>query len=322
MYVRVSVCVSISFCVCMCVCLSLSVCVSLSLCVQIVVSATLIATDVPVHWVHGSDLSGCVGGCACGEPSLLHQRGKGWDVSRHRFTWKYLRMVLRLRELRWRAVLARLIALHDVAMAATDWASLAYTVVFLVFFPNRLLLLYGFVAAWAIQIVVHTLFNVVVLAPRGLDVAPESIALFSLLYKFPSLLVLRLYALAYTCFYYVPCVRNHRPVKRRLRDGDSAPAHAVASMASTWSLSWRDTAPAALSPTGARTGTGTATSPTYANMNGGGKMSARRSRNSASATAHSADALGASSSSSVSPGGGGSGGGSGSGGTHSPAALL
>ena len=157
-------------------------------------------------------------------------------MSRHRFTWKYLQMVVRLHELRWRAILARLIALHDLVMVLTDWASLAYTVVILIFLSNRILILYGFIASWAIQLWVYALFNVAVLVPRGLDTGAESIALFALLYKFPSLVLLRLFALGYTFLYYVPCVRNKKPVKRRLRQGDGVPVRDVASMASTWGI--------------------------------------------------------------------------------------
>ena len=174
--------------------------------------------------------------CPCGEPSLLHQRGKGWDVSRHRFTLKYLRMVFTLREFTWRAILARLIALHDFTMILTDWASLVYTIIMLVVLPNRVLIIYGFIAAWAIQLWVYSLFNVAVLLPRGLDITAETLALFALLYKFPSLILLRFFALAYNCFYYLPFVRNKTPVKRRLRQGDPKPVYSVAGMARTWGV--------------------------------------------------------------------------------------
>jgi hypothetical protein len=87
------------------------------------------ATDVPVHWFHMHDLwprsllkyarasmhgsrppaltlSFCVcvcarpryapARCSCGEPSLFLQRGKGWDLSRQRFLFKYLRVRVRI----------------------------------------------------------------------------------------------------------------------------------------------------------------------------------------------------------------------------------
>jgi len=56
------------------------------------------ATDVPVHWFHIHDiwprrwLKHAPKRCACGEPSLFLQRAKGWDLSRQRFLFKYIKV--------------------------------------------------------------------------------------------------------------------------------------------------------------------------------------------------------------------------------------
>ena len=56
------------------------------------------ATDVPVHWIHWHDwwpkrfIQQAPKRCDCGEPSLFIQRAKGWDLSRQRFMFKYLKV--------------------------------------------------------------------------------------------------------------------------------------------------------------------------------------------------------------------------------------
>ena len=186
--------------------------------------------------------------CDCGEPSLLHQRGKGWDVSRHRFLLKYLKMIFTCREISWRAFFVRLVALHDVIMILGDWASIVYTIVLLIFPATRLLVVYGLIGAWAIQLWVFFLFNVVVLYRRGCPVPSEALTLYPVFYKLPSILVLRLHAMLYNLLYYTPCVRNKNPAKRRLRKGDTGLMYLVADMASTWPLVRPDALPPVPSP--------------------------------------------------------------------------
>ena len=155
-------------------------------------------------------------------------------MSRHRFLGKYVWMIVTWHEISWRALFVRLVAVQDVVLILADWAAFVYTVVLLVLLPDRLIVLHGLLATWAIQLWALTLFNVVVLAPQGCAAPAEVLVLYSIFYKLPSLLVLRVHAMAYNLLYYTPCVRNKRGVKRRLRAGDPVPAHLLAAMARTW----------------------------------------------------------------------------------------
>jgi len=58
------------------------------------------------------------------------------------------------------------------------------------------------------QMIVYSLFNMIVLMPKGLDVCSEVIVLFPIIYKLPCIFMLRFYAMLYNLFYYVPFVRN------------------------------------------------------------------------------------------------------------------
>jgi hypothetical protein len=213
------------------------------------VSDILIATDVPIHWIHTRDLypsffprRWAPPACGCGEPSLFHQRAKGWDVSRHRFFFKYLRMVFACQRLSYRGLFARVVALHDAALILNDWVSFFYTIVILIIMPDRIVVFQGLLGAWAFQVrvpyvprsppfpplnacpslsaqmIAYSLFNFVVLRPKGLDVGSEVIVLFPIIYKLPCILILRFYAMLYNVLYYVPCVRNKvRPPRRVVR---------------------------------------------------------------------------------------------------------
>lgn len=158
---------------------------------KVEVSDILISTDVPVHWAHwrdlypswmprkwapkvrrstltlvivdarlGSSLRARVvcawkislQSCNCGEPSLFHQRAKGWDVSRHRFFFKYLKMVISWRTFTYRGLCARAFALHDMALILNDWVSLIYTIVIFVIMEERILIFHGLIGAWAFQV--------------------------------------------------------------------------------------------------------------------------------------------------------------------------
>ena len=159
---------------------------------KVEVSDILISTDVPVHWAHWRDLypswmprkwapkvrpgatpladRWCAAGliaarscrsgarathlqsCNCGEPSLFHQRAKGWDVSRHRFFFKYLKMVVSWRTFTYRGLCARAFALHDMALILNDWVSLIYTIVIFVIMEERILIFHGLIGAWAFQV--------------------------------------------------------------------------------------------------------------------------------------------------------------------------
>ena len=200
--------------------------------------------------------------CSCGEPSLFHQRAKGWDVSRHRFFFKYLRMITTCRKLSYRGFFARVVAVHDTALILNDWVSLFYTVIILIILPSRVVVFQGLLGAWAFQVrrgarthasenipwltrarsmnllrassgpssgppparlralrarlatsallqmIAYSLFNLVVLKPKGLDVGSEVIVLFPIIYKLPCIIILRFYAMLYNMLYYVPFVRN------------------------------------------------------------------------------------------------------------------
>eukprot|EP01135_Chromosphaera_perkinsii_P000886 Nk52_evm49s152 gene=Nk52_evmTU49s152 len=186
----------------------------------------LVPTDVPVCWLHLRDivpwfLQKYVSGsaCSCGEPSLFLQRAKGWDVSRQRFLWKYIKLIFSYQGLlTWRGFFARLVSLHDAILIINDWVTIIYGIVLYVMAANKIFFFIGLLIAWSFQTLVYIVFNWLILTPLGEGVAPEVRIIFPVVYKLPVLLVLRVYAMFYNILYYTPCVRNRTKVNRRLEE--------------------------------------------------------------------------------------------------------
>jgi len=92
------------------------------------------------------------------------------------------------------------------------------------------------VGAWAIQMIVYSVFNMVVLMPNGLDTFSEVLVLFPILYKLPCIVFLRVYAMFYNLLYYLPFVRNKETIRKRLQNHDKATLDNIHSMAQTWDI--------------------------------------------------------------------------------------
>eukprot|EP01135_Chromosphaera_perkinsii_P000885 Nk52_evm48s152 gene=Nk52_evmTU48s152 len=190
----------------------------------------VVGTDVPVCWVHFQDVVPnfimrhwkwlrSVEKCNCGEPSLFVQRAKGWDVSRQRFLWKYVKMICRFNAIRhWRAFFARLIALHDAALIINDWVVMLYGLYLIITSENKQFFVLGLLVAWAFHTLIYILFDYFVLSPAGYSVPPEVRVVFPTIYKLPTLMILRFYGMLYNLLYYLPCVRNKKRVNDRFNE--------------------------------------------------------------------------------------------------------
>ena len=198
----------------------------------------VVPTDVPRCWIHMRDVlpAGCCSfkwlstPCKCGEPSLFLQRAKGWDVSRQRFFWKYLKAIFFVKRkqdldppakrVQWTSVWAKLIAFHDLILIINDWVSIIYGLLFLAIADSKWIFLYSIFVTWAFQLSVFTLFNLTVLRPAHLSVLAEVNALFPLLYKLPTILFIRLFGMLYNLLYYYPFVRTKTKVVKLIRRND------------------------------------------------------------------------------------------------------
>ncbi|KJE94711.1 hypothetical protein CAOG_05310 [Capsaspora owczarzaki ATCC 30864] len=183
----------------------------------------VVGTDVPLCWFHSRDIVPSFmhrwykpPSCDCGEPSLFLQRGKGWEVSRQRFLWKYLKMIFTLRAITcWTGFWARVVALYDVALILNDWILFLYGIVILVMSANPLFLVKAMIVAWAVQTFVYFIFGWLVLTPAQHPISPEVKVLFPVIYKLPVLFGIRIYGMLYNIFYYLPFVRNKTKVRAR-----------------------------------------------------------------------------------------------------------
>eukprot|EP01135_Chromosphaera_perkinsii_P000888 Nk52_evm51s152 gene=Nk52_evmTU51s152 len=188
-----------------------------------VASRILIPTDVPVCWVHWRDIVPdfikrklkVKKPCSCGEPSLFIQRAKGWDVSRQRFLWKYVKMICYWKEMfHWRGLFAKLVAIHDSILIINDWITMIYGIILFILSESKMFFVLGLVISWAFQVFVYIVFDFLVLSPAGYHVVPEVRVVFPLVYKLPTLTVIRLYGMFYNLFYYLPFVRNKTKINK------------------------------------------------------------------------------------------------------------
>ena len=159
--------------------------------------------------------------CSCGEPSLFRQRAKGWDVSRQRFFWKYIKAIFHVGKggsnWYWSSFWARVIAFHDLILIINDWVSIVYGILFLVLAESKMLFLFNIFVTWAFQLFVFDTLNVLILTRAGLGVASEVVTLFPLLYKLPTILFIRLFGMLYNILYYYPCNRTKTKVLKRFK---------------------------------------------------------------------------------------------------------
>jgi len=185
-----------------------------------VASSVLCATDVVSCWVHASDFRSCCPSfakkhCSCGEPSLFKQRAISWEISRHRFFFKWLKPVFNCRNVcTSRGFCIRSLVIYDAILIINDWITLAVLIWIFISLQNIWHIIQGLLITWAIFLIVHSSFNFI-LNPMNLNFSVETIVLYPFIYKLPLLLI-KYYAMFYNILYYVPCIKNKPILSERM----------------------------------------------------------------------------------------------------------
>eukprot|EP00122_Pirum_gemmata_P004329 Pgem_evm1s3930 len=152
------------------------------------------------------------------------QRGYGWDVSRHRFFLKFLKMIFTWSpKMRFNYWILRMFAIFECIQIPYDWFILSYGWYFIVMSiieGKYLFLLSTYIIAWSTQVIVGFLMNQFLLTPNKKRVSSAVIFFYPMLYKFYCITVIRGFAMLYNLLYYVPFVRNKTEIYKRWKKED------------------------------------------------------------------------------------------------------
>jgi cellulose synthase/poly-beta-1,6-N-acetylglucosamine synthase-like glycosyltransferase len=167
----------------------------IGVCEEIVVS-----TAAPVHFVHQQ-------GCACGEPSMYHQRVHSWEIARYWFFPLFARTV-------WfgRTSIVRVVCLIEMLQILNDHAAIVYAVVAAVLWPASLARGLVLCVSWTTPFLV--LACLVVLRSK---IDWFTVLTFSLFYKSIYFFV-RIAALVYFYGWFLLGNPRHPPIGQRAAD--------------------------------------------------------------------------------------------------------
>ncbi|KAJ3182413.1 hypothetical protein HDU87_008577 [Geranomyces variabilis] len=179
------------------------------------VAPFMIPTMVPIHWFHWKDLFPKVywkklPNCDCGEPSLCYQRARSWEVARHRFFGKFVRVCIHSQKM-WHANtwFAKICALDAVIGVLNDWVQLSMVVFVLIFSRSGIVIGVLSLTSLAFQLLAFDLLSLLVLDSKAITEIPCEIrVLYPLCYTPILNILIKHGALVYNYFHYTPMVRN------------------------------------------------------------------------------------------------------------------
>ncbi|KAI8920376.1 hypothetical protein DFJ77DRAFT_452381 [Powellomyces hirtus] len=186
-----------------------------------------IPTLVPVHWLHLKDLFPKVywkhlPSCECGEPSLFYQRARSWEVARHRFFWKFVRVAIHAQKWNhWSTWFAKLCAIDAVTGILNDFVQIA--MVFYIVFVSGGFLSVGLLTleSLAFQMAAFHLLNLCVLNRSVYTSIPIEIrTLYPIFYMLPINILVKHAAMVYNYLHYTPMVRNEDDIGTQARKRD------------------------------------------------------------------------------------------------------
>ena len=185
-----------------------------------VCTTMIIETDAPKCFIHKKDILNCACvnnySCTCGEPSLFKQRALGWELSRHRFFFKWLKPLFYCHNWTWRGCWIKLITSYDAILIINDWVSLGYMIYLAFIVQNWILIIHGVILAWGLSLISLVPLNYLVFNKAKLNISYDVLILFVVMYKIPMLLFVKTYGMFYNILWYTPCVRSKEILHERL----------------------------------------------------------------------------------------------------------
>ncbi|KAJ3020202.1 hypothetical protein HKX48_001147 [Thoreauomyces humboldtii] len=188
------------------------------------VAPFIIPTMVPVHWFHWKDLFPKIywkklPGCECGEPSLFYQRARSWEVARHRFFGKFMRVVVHSQGLdHWNTTFAKICSLDAVIGIINDFLQIAMVVLVVVLARSGIMIGILSLVSISFQLLAFDILNLLVIDRSEATAIPCEIrVLYPLCYSAITNIVVKQAALVYNYFHYTPMVRNLAVIGRQAR---------------------------------------------------------------------------------------------------------
>lgn len=177
-------------------------------------------TIVPKCWFHLRSLSQTIfknSSCDCGNPDLFGQRVKGWFLSKHRFIFRFIKMLFN--GIGLKGLWVRLIVLYDLVLIINEYFAIIYGAITIRYFGWWIA--EGLMIGIALNIIVMLLFNIMILKKNKLHMPFEIITIQPVIYKLFIIVIYKYLGLFYNLFIYTPLnIKNKKLIRKQITNED------------------------------------------------------------------------------------------------------